>query len=549
MQAADRGRLTCATAVQLFEPGTAEHALCLALALVRQAILERHSVATVTTLLDFFAVCLVKLLSERQAVTRAAAAAAATPATPDAQGTAPLEDELAKVGLVDSDDATRRHRRAFSAALQSVDLDAQRETLLPSTAVDRGAADAAAKAAHRQHREQLRSKRIYPDFASAVQPSAGPDLLLLPASRLQPSELDAVRKSLRSEDESETTRRRAESVRVVRERSSARARMGLAPVSVAAVSGDAEARRLELLHEAALLLANERGIPADGEEGEEGEASGAVALAVQVRTTSALIGSLGYRAHVRRLWDLLDTDCSHTLSEKELRSLVRELNLDVKRSQLRERMRAATSGRGEELSFEQFVLFVEALYERAELVEIYSSYCSDAAAGMTTPEFLLFLREAQQEPEHTLLSVTALLSELTASQWDANTGRLSAALFSSYLTRPSNGVVALHTRTRVYHDMSLPLSCYFVASSHNTYCTGDQLAARPSAAMFEWALRMGWRCVEIDVWDGAAGEPCVTHGHTMMAKIALRECLETVRKVCRRGACPAASSIQVPHRA
>jgi hypothetical protein len=52
------------------------------------------------------------------------------------------------------------------------------------------------------------------------------------------------------------------------------------------------------------------------------------------------------------------------------------------------------------------------------------------------------------------------------------------------------------------HDLSYPLSNYFISTSHNTYLSGNQLYGEASTSAYKNVLVRGCRCLEIDVWNG-----------------------------------------------
>ena len=99
---------------------------------------------------------------------------------------------------------------------------------------------------------------------------------------------------------------------------------------------------------------------------------------------------------------------------------------------------------------------------------------------------------------------------------------ISYSMFSNVMTNHAKVSLFNPTKAREYQDMTMPLSYYYMASSHNTYLEGDQLTSFSSVNRYVNDLLSGCRCVELDCWDGDNGVPMICHGHTMTGKILFK---------------------------
>ena len=111
-------------------------------------------------------------------------------------------------------------------------------------------------------------------------------------------------------------------------------------------------------------------------------------------------------------------------------------------------------------------------------------------------------------------------------------GMLSESGFVQILTSAANDAADPQLTSQVVQDMGLPLSDYFIASSHNTYLTGDQLRSASGCEMYARCLLQGCRCVEIDCWDGPDGYPDVYHGYTVSTHLKMSDVLQVPTSSC-----------------
>ncbi|RNF13577.1 phosphatidylinositol-phospholipase C [Trypanosoma conorhini] len=229
------------------------------------------------------------------------------------------------------------------------------------------------------------------------------------------------------------------------------------------------------------------------------------------------------RAMFMTIWMKYDADNSGDISLCELGKLVKGLNFS---EDLSKELTATVKAAGGNVNYAFLEKAYLSLTRLDELEYVFRSIAGPERDSITRDEFNSFLCDSQGE-ERDGAHVKDILNSLFA----VHTGEVHLNAFLAFLgDHRFNSILDGEKTFKVYHDMNQPICNYFINSSHNTYLTGDQLTSKSSTEMYKKVLLDGCRCVELDCWDGFAGEPVVYHGHTRTSKISFRSCIHVIKE-------------------
>ncbi|KAG8435246.1 hypothetical protein GDO86_013265 [Hymenochirus boettgeri] len=147
--------------------------------------------------------------------------------------------------------------------------------------------------------------------------------------------------------------------------------------------------------------------------------------------------------------------------------------------------------------------------------------------GLGIQQFNDFLVNCQGE-HYTYDEVLSIIQKFEPSISMRQQGIMSFEGFARYLMDKDNFASTNDESQTNIEELQLPLSYYFIESSHNTYLTGHQLKGESSVELYSQVLLQGCRSVELDCWDGDDGMPIIYHGHTLTTKIPFKDVIEAI---------------------
>ncbi|KAM7390417.1 hypothetical protein PAMA_008537 [Pampus argenteus] len=221
-----------------------------------------------------------------------------------------------------------------------------------------------------------------------------------------------------------------------------------------------------------------------------------------------------------------DKNDDNKMNLHELKHFLRQINIQVDDTYAEDLFNKCDTSKSGTLEGSEIKLFYNQLTQRQEIDVIYSKY-AQTEGQMSAEDLLNFLKTEQRETvpkEDALRLIEKYELDGTAKQKK----HMTKDGFLMYLNQ-EEGSIFNPAHKQVNQDMSQPLNQYYISSSHNTYLMEDQLKGPSSTEAYIRALTKGCRCVELDCWDGANGEPVIYHGYTLTSKVLFVDVIKAIK--------------------
>ncbi|CAJ1082103.1 -phosphatidylinositol 4%2C5-bisphosphate phosphodiesterase delta-1a isoform X1 [Xyrichtys novacula] len=221
-----------------------------------------------------------------------------------------------------------------------------------------------------------------------------------------------------------------------------------------------------------------------------------------------------------------DKNDDNKMTLKELKHFLRHINVEVDDTYAEEIFKKCDTSNSGSLEGDEIRHFYDLLTQREEVDVIYGN-CAKTEGQMSARDVLGFLLNEQRQ-QASMEDALRLIEKYEVDETAKQQNRMTKDGFMMYLQH-EDGSILNPAHKEVYQDMSQPLNNYYISSSHNTYLMEDQLKGPSSTEAYIKALMKSCRCVELDCWDGANGEPVIYHGYTLTSKVLFRDVIKAIK--------------------
>lgn len=222
-----------------------------------------------------------------------------------------------------------------------------------------------------------------------------------------------------------------------------------------------------------------------------------------------------------------DKNEDNKMNLKELKHFLRQINVEVDDTYAEDIFKKCDKSNSGSLEGAEIKHFYDLLTHREEIDVIYGNY-AQTDGQMSARDLLNFLLNEQRE-QVTVEDAVRLIEKYEVDGAAKEKVLMTKDGFLMYLHQ-EEGSILNPAHKHVYQDMSQPLNHYYISSSHNTYLMEDQLKGPSSTEAYIRALMKSCRCVELDCWDGANGEPVIYHGYTLTSKVLFRDVIKAIKE-------------------
>ncbi|KJA13424.1 hypothetical protein HYPSUDRAFT_209563 [Hypholoma sublateritium FD-334 SS-4] len=224
----------------------------------------------------------------------------------------------------------------------------------------------------------------------------------------------------------------------------------------------------------------------------------------------------------RQYWKGADKEGDQVLDLDDVERLCKRLNDNLTPEGRRKAFNDADPLKRGYLDFAQFQSFAKVLKRRPEVEGIYAKLCATNEGRFGLVAFIKFVKEFQKVFLNNSLRLSAFFKDLQPKSIDSEI----EAIFTKYAGSPS---APSSERRPIWQGMTIPISDYYISSSHDTYLVGHQLVGVSTIEGYIGAHAHSCRSVEPDVYGGDE-EPMVYHGKTLASKVSLRDIHNAIAK-------------------